>query len=465
MYLIRKIAPILLVSIALISSLWGQRIEVYFSQGIDVELCDDLGISPLPDGWNVRLDSLLATLIDSAEYSVDMCVYNFDDEAIDFLSPAIRRAVDRGIKFRLVADYHYFDNEEVIDSLETWDISWINDIFGEHPSSDYMHCKFFVIDGRDSDTTNDIAIVSSSNLTVNNLLRDANNTVVVYWVGLSKELTTQFNIYWGSESDVPNPDSSFFSDDFPDSISHIIPGTDALFELYFSPQKPQYEDSILKKIAFSEHEVFFCANIFTRDNEYIDDTLKSLFYRGVDIRGVFGRRDNVYWDMLGENTGGDTVYNWNPTLSDLIFPDAISGIIHSKSIISDVLHPDSDPFVLTGSMNWSDPGFHNNNECVLIIHSYDIAQKYFAEFATRYIEAGGILDAITAPSPTAKPTVRIFPNPTCYKFDIYPRFPIQLFDLRGNIVGEFNPPVKLQNTPPGKYIVRWKKGSAAITII
>ncbi|MCD6417596.1 hypothetical protein J7M00_02280 [bacterium] len=450
MHINGKIASLFILS-TIFATAFAQRIDVYFSKSVDTVLCRELGVENLPDGWNVRLDSLLAAYIDSAQYSVDMCVYRWSD-AMPFIIPAIRSALERGIKLRVIVDnrntsYH------IVDSLSELGVSYIS---GSYPmTSNKMHIKFFVIDGRDTDTTNDVAIISSSNITIDNILNDANNTVVAYWSALTQALTTQFEIYWGSSGDEPDIDESDFGDDFPDIIPHIITGDSITCELYFSPQRPQYEDSILNRISNCDYEVFFCINRFTRKYEYVDDTLQAIFYRGTNVKGVFGYRDNVYYDMLGANTDEDSIYNWNPTLEGYIFPDAISsGVIHSKYLIGDIHHQLSDPFVLTGSMNWSASGFDNNNECVFIIHSYEIAQKFFCEFATRYIEAGGSLAEISEIAHRRGKPITIFPNPT-QKFIYTDRnLPIKIFDIRGRFLGQFFPPIDISNFPAGRYIIQ-----------
>ncbi|MCD6594275.1 hypothetical protein J7L68_01180 [bacterium] len=430
-----------------ISNVDAQEVKVYFSKNVDTTL--HIGIPP--DGWNVRLDSLLAEFIDSAEYSVDICVYNMDNTSLTFLAPAIRQAIDREIKFRVITD-DGFDDEEVLDSLGSWGILQIDDGFGSG-SSYYMHCKFFIIDGRDDDTTNDISIISSSNLTIQNLERDANNTVVIHWYRVSQALEKQFDVYWGSSGDIPNEDSANFRDNYPDIIQHIFERDDIICELYFSPQKEQYEDSIFKRINSINDEVYFCINRFTRGDENMDDSLKSLYYHGIDLHGVFGVRDNVYKDMLGENTDRDTIYNWNPTCEYRVFTDTISsGVIHSKYLIGDSRHPLSNPFVLTGSMNWSAPGFHSNNECVLIIHNYEVAQKYLAAFATQYI--GSLAQITESFEPPMK--LRIYPNPTQNYINIVPQIDFELYDIRGRKIGDFSPPIYLGGMPVGIYLIKNK---------
>jgi phosphatidylserine/phosphatidylglycerophosphate/cardiolipin synthase-like enzyme len=53
---------------------------------------------------------------------------------------------------------------------------------------------------------------------------------------------------------------------------------------------------------------------------------------------------------------------------------------------------ESDPFVITGSMNWSANGEETNDENTLIIHDAAIANQFYQEFAARYYAAYGIVD-------------------------------------------------------------------------
>ncbi|HDG67627.1 MAG TPA: hypothetical protein ENG11_00580, partial [candidate division Zixibacteria bacterium] len=372
-----KITFLFVLSTAIIVAV-AQPIEVYFSQSVDTSL--HIGIPP--DGWNVRLDSLLAEYINSAEYSVDFCIYNVDEIVWEFLIPSISEAHSRGIKFRIILDYN-IDYLEFFDLLDSMDIPYILGL-----PSRKMHIKMFLIDARDTDTTNDVVIISSSNLTEHNLLLDANNTVVIHWHTLARELLGQFAIYWGDTGDFPNPDNADFSDDYPDTIEHILYGPDAVLEVYFSPQKNYNKERIYEILSSADYEMYFAINIFTRRAEQFETIMQDFFYSGGDLKGVFGHIGtgqpySVYKNMTG--TSPDSEYNWE------IYPPVVvdglpgEGDLHSKYLIGDARHPDSDPFVLTGSMNWSYAGLHTNNECVLIIHNFEVAQKFLAEFATRYV--------------------------------------------------------------------------------
>ncbi len=442
-----KITFLFILSTAIIVAV-AQPIEVYFSQSVDTSL--HIGIPP--DSWNIRLDSLLAEYINMAEYSVDFCIYNVDTTAARFLFPVIRNAIGRGVKFRMIFD-HNMDYLELFNLLDSLDIPYILGL-----SSRKMHIKMFLIDARDTDTTNDIVIISSSNLTSDNLLKDANNTVVIHWHTLARELLGQFAIYWGDTGDTPNPDNADFSNGYPDTIEHILYGPDAVLEVYFSPQKTYNEERIYEILSSVDYEMYFAINVFTNRSGRFEEIMKNFFYDGGDLRGVFGglqarQTYSVYLRMLG--LADEDTLNWEihpPVMVDSL---PTGGDLHSKYLIGDARHPDSDPFVLTGSMNWSYAGLHTNNECVLIIHNYEVAQKFLAEFATRYVEGGGdTLASIPELPAHNEKIIKIFPNPAFDVIDIYPPVAAKIYDLSGREIGEFSPPIDVRNLPCGIYFIR-----------
>ena len=51
--------------------------------------------------------------------------------------------------------------------------------------------------------------------------------------------------------------------------------------------------------------------------------------------------------------------------------------------------PQSPPYVITGSHNWSSAAENDNDENTLIIQDLNIANQYMQEFKQRYNDAGG----------------------------------------------------------------------------
>ena len=63
------------------------------------------------------------------------------------------------------------------------------------------------------------------------------------------------------------------------------------------------------------------------------------------------------------------------------------GLLHSKAMIVDQSNASSDPFVWTGSHNWSDAANVSNDENSIVIHSAPICNLFFQEFKYRFDKA------------------------------------------------------------------------------
>lgn len=102
---------------------------------------------------------------------------------------------------------------------------------------------------------------------------------------------------------------------------------------------------------------------------------------------------NQYWsasmDMTARDGSPDQSTKWNN--QPPVFFDGEDNLLHHKYLILDV-NSNSDPMVITGSMNWSANGDDTNDENTLIIHDAAIANQYYQEFAARYYMAFGVVD-------------------------------------------------------------------------
>jgi hypothetical protein len=63
------------------------------------------------------------------------------------------------------------------------------------------------------------------------------------------------------------------------------------------------------------------------------------------------------------------------------------GMLHSKAMIVDQSNSSSDPFVWTGSHNWSDAANVNNDENSIVIHDALITNLFYQEFKKRFDQA------------------------------------------------------------------------------
>ena len=92
---------------------------------------------------------------------------------------------------------------------------------------------------------------------------------------------------------------------------------------------------------------------------------------GVAVKGI--------WDQLGAS-------NQASQDEDLCQAGATIGIenlpgkVHHKFAILDV--NGSDPTVILGSYNWTEPGAYENDENTLIVHDAVLAQAYYQEWVS-----------------------------------------------------------------------------------
>jgi hypothetical protein len=81
-------------------------------------------------------------------------------------------------------------------------------------------------------------------------------------------------------------------------------------------------------------------------------------------------------------------------------------------MIVDEGEPASDPFVLTGSHNWSAAADNENDENTLIIHDATIANIYYQNFAHLFVTNSGVLTGIRSIGTSEDPNhFLVFPNP------------------------------------------------------
>ena len=122
-----------------------------------------------------------------------------------------------------------------------------------------------------------------------------------------------------------------------------------------------------------------------------------------------------------------------------IFDNSANGTLHHKLAILDANYAASDPLVITGSHNWSNSANDRNDENTLIIHSTEIANQYFQQFAYRFAENGG--DLIVSAENIEFENIKVYPNPTVGKVTVSSQISIkkiQLFSVAGIMIKEID---------------------------
>ena len=368
-------------------------IKTYFNMPSDTSVM--YGDNKSNSSWDLIFT--LEDLIDSAKYSVDLCIYDLEEMRI---ANALVRAKERGVRIRLITDNHNRTDageldEKIWEKLRSGGVISIDDdgdVYmpnGEIIDSDLvnagadMHNKFAVIDMLSEDINDDFVWTGSTNLTYTGAY-NTNNTIVIKDAEIAKVYTEEFNQMWGSDGETPNPNQAKFHKDKDDVSQHVFDVGGVKVEVYFAPinrdrSKPSVSDRIVEIInTETQSDVRFQAFAITPNipisqamwNISIDPDIQ---LEGVIDPGFFSRY---------RNTGAIWGSPEAQLANRMIVPARETRKLHSKLILIDVNDdsPDDEAVVIAGSYNFSNNAELSNDENTLIIYSDEIANQYYQNF-------------------------------------------------------------------------------------
>ncbi len=272
---------------------------------------------------------------------------------------------------------------------------------------DQMHNKFAVVDGTWvwtgswNFTIND-TYGSEANRTAGVLSGHTNHGVEIRSEDLADQYIAEFEEMWGTTTATPSSTASNFHNRKTDNTTHTVTVGGKTVEVRFSPNEgslARVVDAVTEDADLSAH---FC--IYAFSDQALTDALKEKWegtttessgtLTGFKLQGVMESGYwNQYWsasmDMTARDGSPDQSVKWNNKAQ--VYFDGEDSLLHHKYLIGDV-NSESDPFVVTGSMNWSANGDDTNDENTLIIHDAAIANQFYQEFAARLYMAFGVVD-------------------------------------------------------------------------
>lgn len=337
------------------------KINVYFNSTVD----QTVSIPGNEARGNVNLTEKLIERINSAEYSIDMCVYSFYNQPT--VVNALIGAKNRGVKVRIVYDKRTTQNsmQQLINA---------GFLISKRPAGDgIMHNKFFVFDGRDANPNNDWVWTGSWNVSADESAW-LNNVIEINDFSLAQAYTKEFEEMWGSSVDTPNTSQAKFGPFKTDNTPHFFNVSGKEVQLYFSPSD-QTTNKIKNTLATADSTIFFAMLTFTRTD--IANTIVSRVNAGAQLRGIIDNVNDGGSQYLFLKNYGE-VYDYNLTAT-----------LHHKYAMVDASWQDLDPYVITGSHNWSNSAEQVNDENTLIIKDIFIANQFMQEFKRRYNDLGG----------------------------------------------------------------------------
>lgn len=327
-------------------------------------------------GTDKKIDLKLVKLIEEAQVSVDMAVYNLSRESI---IEAVTVAEARNIKVRMVGDV----DEVVTDGYRAILRTPIPFSLGN--SSAIQHNKFAVIDKK-------FLFMGTANFTTSGFIRNNNNYLIMESKSMAKAYTDEFEqMFFGRYGSKKVPLTT--------NNNHRIDFTN--IELYFSPYGGQ--DAMDRLIALAngaKNNIKYM--IFADTHDELTTARIRAARRGLSVRGV---HDKTF--VRGVSEEAPRLYSaaqYMPNLQvrrDGNEHTATAGLsshggkLHTKTMIFD------DSIVCTGSFNWSGNAVENNDENMVCIHNPFIALEIGKQWQQVWEVSQPVGDILRHPSGSA----------------------------------------------------------------
>jgi phosphatidylserine/phosphatidylglycerophosphate/cardiolipin synthase-like enzyme len=436
-------------------------IKVYFNTPVNHSYSNGVNATYLYQA----IDDTLIKHISRAKYTIDLAIYNFNNDGISNISNALNAAAARGVVCRIIGC-------GTSANLGIGELTGtnMNTLIGPGSSgrSGLMHNKFFLFDTESTDANDPIVWTGSTNLTSGNINLDANNVIIIQDQSLARAYKIEFEEMWGSTSNSPNASKARFGSFKTNNTPHEFIINGKRVESYFSPTDG-VNSKIVQTVATSNNDLSIATMLLTRDE----------IASAIASSHASGSATNMLTNAQGNN--GTTV---NATLlgalgvSHYVFYSGTSGVMHNKYMIVDQGAVDSDPMVFTGSHNWSAAADNDNDENSLIIHDATIANIYYQNFVHLFTSNNGVLTEIESPVNFSNNQLAVFPNPVkdnhftvSFSNSVNETGTIQLIDITGKVVhtssvkirsGDNSFGFNIPNSSKGFYILRISTASRVL---
>lgn len=318
---------------------------------------------------NQLVDDTLVQYILRATETIDIAIYNLSSSAsIADIAGALNTAYANGIQVRVI--YNQDTGNTGISTLHPGIPRLISPVPQFPNGYGIMHHKFLVFDAFSSNPNQSVVWTGSTNLTVQQINTDANNVVIVQDQSLAKVYTMEFEEMWGSSTAAPNLGLSRFGPDKKDDTPHVLNVGGDRVEVYFSPSD-KTTSQIVRTINSTSDDLLVNTMLITRSD--LASAINFRHFAGVNV-GVL------------VNTEAQTTV-WGTLLSALAGRlgefSGFTGTLHHKLMIGNSMSGNN-PYVLTGSHNWSTSAEDRNDENTLVVFNAELANQYYQEFMARY---------------------------------------------------------------------------------
>ena len=332
-------------------SLSSGEIRIYFNRNTD----ESFSNGSFADGETASvMEDAISERIDAAQHTLSICAYNTNRVSI---VNALRRAHDRGVEVRLIADID--NNNTGLQSNIPFPV-----LYGSEGDG-IMHNKFIITDA----AFDDLAWVQTGSVNYTNLQMeiDPNNAILIQDKSLAQVYLMEFNEMWGGTGALPVSENAKFGQEKSDNTPHLLNINGTEVQSYFSPSDDT-DAFIVDRIDAAEEEIDVALLIFTRWE--LRDALIAAHNRGVNVKVLVEDQENSQGVLDRFEQAGLTTY----------YIDNENTLLHHKYAIIDEGSSTAQPYVITGSQNWTYSGNTFNDENTLIFKDADIANIFRQEF-------------------------------------------------------------------------------------
>jgi phosphatidylserine/phosphatidylglycerophosphate/cardiolipin synthase-like enzyme len=281
--------------------------------------------------------------IDATTQTLDVCAFELDNIII---TDALVRAVQRGVRVRLVTETDYLNENGVI-ALRSVGVPVVDD----KRDGALMHNKFMVFD-------NKAVWTGSMNFTENCAYKNNNNGMYFDVPQLAENYATKFKWMFEYRKFGGSPGGLFAH--IPNPVVTLPDGTKV--ENYFSTHD-HCADHVIEAMHGAKRSIHFMAFSFTHDG--IARAMLEKARAGVEVGGVFEKT---------QTAGGYSEYQRMASFGLPVFLDGNPRNMHHKVIVID------GEVVIAGSFNFSASADKSNDENLVIIHNPAVAKLFEEEY-------------------------------------------------------------------------------------
>lgn len=430
------------------------NVKAYFNTGVDHSVSS--GTNAISIGEAV--DDTLIAYIDRAKQSIDIAIYNFNNDGLSNISSAINSAAARGVLVRLIfcgtsANMGVADLESDVNTLQGPDSTTRDGI---------MHNKFMIIDANSSNAGDPVVWTGSFNWTDGNMNTDANNVVIVQDQSLARTYRLEFEEMWGSTGSSPNAAVGKFGKNKSNNTPHQLKVGGKWVECYFSPSD-NVNVEITNRINSAQSDLEGAVMTVTRkEMAYAISDAVAAGARAYFLASSFSNL------VIFGTTNDSTVFNTLKSVCSELGDYTGDGIMHNKYLIVDQGNTSSDPLVVTGSHNWTASANNYNDENILVVHDATLANIYYQNFR-KIMSTSDIIYSIDDPEGMSDANISVYPNPATGLFKLQVKaslaqaYQLQIFDLGGKrvidqkysaIPGINTEQIDVSSLLPGFYLVK-----------